>query len=55
MIAIIALSVIYAAGSIYYGIEIYKSRKRMKEEFPPGWEEELKRRYYEKYPEEQPI
>ena len=54
MLPIITLSIIYAAGSIYYGIEIYKSRKRMREEFPPGWLEELKQEYFEKHPDEKP-
>lgn len=56
---LLILSIIFGLGGLYGIYEIYRSDKEFKElhkdEFPPGWEEELKRKYYEKHPEEQPI
>ena len=55
---LLVLSIIYGLGAIYGVYEIYRSDKEFKElhkdEFPPGWEEELKRKYLAKHPEEQP-
>ena len=42
------------AYSINLLFEISKSNKQIREECPPGWLEELKRKYYEKHPEEKP-
>ena len=53
---LLILSIIYGLGAIYGVYEIYRSDKEFKElhkdVFFPGWEEELKRRYFEKHPEE---
>ena len=52
---ILFLTILAIISSIIVILKIRESEKRYREEFPPGWEEELKRKYYEKHPEEQPV
>jgi hypothetical protein len=45
---ILFISGIFTVAGVIIGIEAYKSHKKLKEEFPEGWEEELKQQYWER-------